>query len=90
MKSRFAAFAGTVRRFIRRLSVKTFTDCIHVLPLLAGDREPGAWGYPGCVWLSFGWLRWTVQASLYTQPCEHCVGYTPNVSNDVSEGSEAE
>jgi hypothetical protein len=69
---------NTLRRLVRRLSVKVFTDCIHVLPHLACDREPGFWGYPGCVWLSVGWWRWSVQISLYTRPCEHCIGYAPN------------
>ena len=75
----------TVGRFVRRLSVKTFTDCIHVFPLLACDREPGCWGYPGCVWVSVGWLRWSVQVSLYTRPCEHCNVPPPNARNDGQE-----
>lgn len=84
MRTRFAAIVGTVGGLVRRLSVKTFTNCIHVLPLLACDREPGAWGYPGCVWVSVGWLRWSVQVSLYTRPCEHCIGYTPNAEAHAS------
>jgi hypothetical protein len=51
---------------IRRLSVRWFKGCIYVFPHLACDREPGCWGYPGCVWISIGWLRWTIQISLYT------------------------
>ena len=75
-------------RIVRRLSVKTFTNCIHVLPYLACDREPGCWGYPGCVWLSVGWLRWSVQVSLYAWPCEHCIGYTTNAANQDRSESE--
>ena len=71
MRTRFTALVGTVGRGVRRLSVKTFTDCIHVIPLRACDREPEGWGYPGCAWVSIGWLRWSLQVSLYT-------GYTPN------------
>ena len=67
-----------VQDLVRRLSIKTFIDCIHVLPHLACDREAGCWGYPGCVWVSIGWLRWSVQISLYTRPCEHCIGYASN------------
>ena len=66
---------GRVMRLVHRLSVKTYSDCINVLPHLAFDREPGCWGYPGCFWVAFGWLRWTAQVSLYTRPCEHCFGW---------------
>lgn len=57
---------------VRRLSFKKFTGCIYVLPTIACDVEPGAWGYPGCKWISLSWLRWTLQFSIYSYPCEHC------------------
>lgn len=38
---------GRVMRLVHRLSVKTYSDSINVLPHLAFDREPGCWGYPG-------------------------------------------
>jgi len=66
--TRDARNEGSLRRLVRRLSVNVFTDCIHVLPHLACDREPGCWGYPSCVWLSVGWWRWTVQVALHKQP----------------------
>lgn len=65
-----------VKSIVNRMSVKLFRDCVHVLPLLACDREHGCWGFPGCVWASIGWLRWSVQISMYDRPCEHCFGYT--------------
>ena len=79
----------TVQQLVRRLSVKTFTDCIHILPLFACDREPACWGCPGCVWVSIGWWRWSVQVSLYAWPCEHCIGYTPNIPLHIK-GKEGE
>lgn len=74
MKTKRKTAGSSAVGLVRRLSVKAFTNCIHVFPLLACDREPGCWGYPGCVWVSVGWLRWAVQVSLYTRPCEHCIG----------------
>jgi hypothetical protein len=73
---------------VSRLSVKTFTGSIYILPFMAMDSEPGCWGYPGCKWVCVGWLRWSLQVSLYTRPCEHCFYYSANAANEPC--SEAE
>jgi hypothetical protein len=62
---------------IRRLSVRVFRDSINILPAIRCDREPECFGYPGCVWISAAWLRWSIQIALHTRPCVHCIGFQP-------------
>ena len=47
-----------------RVSVKFFYGPLYLTPYICCGREPGMWGYPGCVWISIGWLTWSVQFSL--------------------------
>ena len=47
-----------------RASVKFFYGPLYLTPYICCGREPGMWGYPGCVWISIGWLTWSVQFSL--------------------------
>jgi len=54
-----------------RLSVRVFSSCVNLLPWLACDREPGCWGYPGCYWVAFGWLRKSVHIALADWPREN-------------------
>jgi len=47
-----------------RASVKFFSGPLYLTPYICCGREPGMWGHPGCVWISLGWLPWSVQFSL--------------------------
>ena len=72
--SRIAArVSRRVRGFVRRISIKRFPDSLHISPMLCCDREHGCWGYPGCWWVSVGWLRWTLQIALHDRPREGCL-----------------
>ncbi len=65
---------GWLNRFIRRLSVKGFaTFGWAITPAIVCGYEPGCWGYPGCHWISFEWMKWHLQIGLYNYPCEHCL-----------------
>jgi hypothetical protein len=78
---------NAISRLVARISVKTFTaSYIDILPELSCGREPGCWGYPGCVWVSVGWLLWSVQVSMYARPCEQCIGYKRDATAEEVQG----
>lgn len=63
---------------LRRLDVRWFRGPLYVLPFVCADSEPGAWGHPGCLWISAGWLRWSLTVYVYPRPCEGCLGWRPH------------